>query len=103
MPDPFPIPKTFACPYCDQSGRFGSFNTDHNRAHYSHQIDECKQVGNVLHVILQTRHQFVTQWDGKAWYAADVSFGSSKVIERIKLHDGDRTGWKSCDEVLFGA
>lgn len=92
----FPIPKTQPCPYCGEICGTGTLAQD-GKIHHSHKIEEKVRVGDANVVTLITLHQFVTMWDGDEWVHADVRFGSSKVLQRIKLGNGHSTDWSSCD------
>lgn len=95
---PFPVPKTFPCPYCGEKARRTKLR-DTGIAFFSHHIEERKLVGQATFLTLYTIHYFAAKWDGEEWkLAPKVGLGSSKVCERLGDFRGNYTDWTSCDK-----
>ena len=94
MSKPFPIPKTFDCPYCGEISRRGNLD-EHDLVHCSHTIKEKVRVGKTIIIELTTLHQFVVKWKDDKWQTVDIKFSSSKACEKVEVITP--SGWRSCE------
>ena len=80
---PFPVPKSFRCPYCLETGHFTSFNEERGVAHYRCVTNENKAIGKKIVAKLTTYHQFAIQWV-EGWEHCDIR-GCSDACERVEV------------------
>lgn len=90
---PFPIPKTFECPYCGSTALQGEFKPSDGRCHFSHEVNEKVKVGFYYYVTLVTIHQFEILWVDGTWQSWKGCTGSHQMCERVELSNGKTTNW----------
>ncbi len=94
---PFPVPKTFDCPYCGEVATAGNFKPDGGFCHFSHKVKRRIKVGYYYYVTIETIHQFEIHWCDEGWQSKRHSTGSSQMCERVVLGNGDCTDWRGFD------
>ena len=91
--DPFPVPKTFTCPYCGKVASAGEFSPNQGIGHFAHKVKEMVKVGRHWRVTLETIHQFEIHWVDGVWQSSTKVSGCHQMCERVELSNGENTDW----------